>query len=165
VGTGFPKKIMLKQERDDDCEGQRRAGNDCSGACGAPAAREGMSQRLFPFFAPHGPVADGSELERCELGWRCLVKECAEDQTMTEFDPNDPLRRAEMRDVRDEGNLATIGLLAVLAIAVMGGIYLWTTGDRTNTAMNTAPGVTTGASKTTPPAAPAPPAKDQGATR
>jgi hypothetical protein len=120
---------------------------------------------FVPFFAPHGPVADGSELERCELGWRCLVKECAEDQTMTEFDPNDPLRRAEMRDVRDEGNLATIGLLAVLAIAVMGGIYLWTTGDRTNTAMNTAPGVTTGASKTTPPAAPAPPAKDQGATR
>jgi hypothetical protein len=86
------------------------------------------------------------------------------EQTMREFDPNDPLQRTELREVREESNMATIGVVAALVLAFMVGIFLWNTGDRPNTAMNAAPGVTTGSSPATP-APPAPPAKDSDTTR
>lgn len=75
---------------------------------------------------------------------------------MREFDPNDPMTRRELREVENEGaaRFGMIGLFAALAIAVMVGVFFWTASDRgPSTAMNTAPGTTTGSS-TTSPAAP-----------
>ena len=86
---------------------------------------------------------------------------------MREFDPDSPMMRREMRDVNDDSGagLGAIGLLAGLAVAVaLGFFFFMNTGERTNTAVNTAPGVTTGSSTTSLPAPPAPPSKDKSTT-
>jgi hypothetical protein len=82
---------------------------------------------------------------------------------MREFDPDNPMMRREMGDVNGDSGagLGAIGLLAGLAIAVaLGFFFFMNTNERTNTAVNTAPGVTTGSS-TTPLPALAPPRKDK----
>jgi hypothetical protein len=80
---------------------------------------------------------------------------------MREFDPDNPMMR---REVNDEGGatFGTIGLFAALIVAVMVGIFFWSSSDRAGTsATNTAPGVTTGSSTTTPPPPTAPPSTDK----
>jgi hypothetical protein len=86
------------------------------------------------------------------------------EKVMREFDPDNPMMRRELREANDEGGatLGAIGLFAALVVAVMVGLYFWNSGDRASTtATNTAPGVTTGSSTTTPPAPPSPPNTDK----
>ncbi len=85
---------------------------------------------------------------------------------MREFDPDNPMMNREMRENEGSGaGLGAIGLLAGLAIAVaLGFFFFMNTDERSNTAVNTAPGVTTGSSTTSPPAPPAPPSKDKSTT-
>lgn len=90
----------------------------------------------------------------------------------TEFDPvtrrpvsPDPmLRNDPLVDERRSG-MGSIGILAGLAIAIALGLMFWNMADRSNTAaINTAPGVTTGASPTTTPATPPSPSRDANKT-
>jgi hypothetical protein len=86
------------------------------------------------------------------------------NQMATEFDPvtGKPVRPAPMLPdeplVEDRrSGMGSIGLLAGLAIAIVLGLTFWNMADRSNTtALNTAPGVTTGSSTTTPAPTPAP---------
>ena len=77
---------------------------------------------------------------------------------MREFDPQDPTKRREMREVDDGGaGLGVVGLLAGVAVAVMVGFLPWNMSDRTDTtAMNAKPAVTTGSAPSAPPPYPSP---------
>ncbi len=75
-----------------------------------------------------------------------------------EFDPNNPNRIDRPMDepmsdplVRPRSGMGSLGMLAAAAIAIVLGLVFWNMADRSNTtATNTAPGVTTGSSTTTP---------------
>lgn len=86
---------------------------------------------------------------------------------MREFDPNDPLARRKIRDVEDDSaaRFGVIGMFAVLTAAIVVGLFYWSKNERITTTMNAAPGVTTGASKTSPPPPAIPSGKDDSATR
>jgi hypothetical protein len=76
---------------------------------------------------------------------------------MTYVDPNDPNRRSDPRYANEERNSAMAwGVLAVLAILVIGGFLLYHNTEHTQTASN-APAVTQPAP--TPAPATSPPAK------
>jgi hypothetical protein len=72
---------------------------------------------------------------------------------MTEFDPSrrpDGTRIAPER-VEPRSALMTIGVLAVLVIAIATAIGYWNLGGGATTASNNSNGVTTGSSATSPP--------------
>ncbi len=75
-----------------------------------------------------------------------------------EFDPNNPNRidrpvGEPMNDplIKPRSGMGSLGMMAAAAIAIVLGLVFWNMADRSNTtATNTAPGVTTGSSTTTP---------------
>lgn len=77
--------------------------------------------------------------------------------TYGDFDPNRGERKLSdpvMRD-DDKSGMTMMGILAAIAIALVVGLIYFNMGESTDTASNTSPGVTTGAS----PSQPSPPAK------
>ena len=88
---------------------------------------------------------------------------------MRENDPNDPnrpmiddsLRRDEPMVDRGSG-MSSIGIMIAIAVALGVGLFAWAAIDNGRVADNTAPGVTTGASTTTPGPSSPPPMKNQG---
>jgi hypothetical protein len=75
------------------------------------------------------------------------------DMNRNDLDPNslepklsDPVPRSD-----GDTRLTKIGLFAVVALVVMGGLYFLASGNSATTASNTAPGVTTGSSGASPP--------------
>lgn len=88
---------------------------------------------------------------------------------MREFDPNNPNRPMIDDSLRrdnpivDRGSgMSTVGIMIAIALAFGLGLLAWTARDSDRLADNTAPGVTTGASTSTPSPSNPPPVKGQG---
>ena len=60
-----------------------------------------------------------------------------------DLDPNNPRLSDPVPRTDEDTNLTKIGLFAVVALVLMGGLYFLASGNSGTTA-NTAPGVTTG---------------------
>jgi hypothetical protein len=88
---------------------------------------------------------------------------------MREYGPNGPnrpmiddsLRRDHPMVDRGSG-ISSIGIMIAIAVALGVGLFAWTAMDNSRVADNTAPGVTTGSSTSTPGPSSPPPVKNQG---